>query len=121
VGTRTILAFALGVTTLCGCTVIRIESAESGDVEIRHEFGIANVNVAPGGGAAMVEVSGLGLGKILDSWMLGYHAGSVVRLPTGRCQLLVWADGRRAQVEAWSEALRAQVDVCVLDKQQRKE
>jgi hypothetical protein len=117
---RTILAFALGITILCGCTVIRIEVRESGSVEIRRELGIANVSVAPGRGAAIVEVSGLGLGQILDGWMLGYHEGSVVTLPTGRCQLLVWADGRRAQAEAWSEVLGAQVDVCVLDKQQRK-
>lgn len=96
-----------------GCAVVRIQTADKDDVEVKRGFGIVSVKIKPGAGATVVESTSIGAINGFEGFALGYHDSTVAAFASDGCQLIVWIKTNE-QLKELDELLSDRTGVCVV-------
>jgi hypothetical protein len=108
------IACAMSATLgLAGCAVVRIQTADKDDVEVKRGFGLVSVKIKPGAGATVFESTTFGAINGVEGFALGYHDATVAALALEHCQLVLWIKTKE-QLKELDELLRDRTDVCVV-------
>jgi hypothetical protein len=104
------MSAALG---LSGCAVVRIQTADKDDVEVKRGVGLVSVNIKPGAVATVVESTSFGAISGYEGFALGYHDATVAAFASDGCQLILWIKTNE-ELRELDELLRDRTDVCVV-------
>jgi hypothetical protein len=108
---RLATALCVALLGLQACTVVHIEDARSGKVEVERHFGILSLELRPGT-EAIVESTSFGLVNTYGGMAIGYHSASLATLGPGTCRVVLWIRSDE-QLKELRELLRERADVCV--------
>lgn len=111
--TRLAVAFALAGCALPGCTVVRIQEASSGKVEVERHFGVLSVGLKPESDA-VIESTTVGFVNTYDGMAIGFHSATVAALGAAKCRVVLWIR-TDAQLKELQDLLRERADVCVFN------
>jgi hypothetical protein len=105
-------SFAFWIVLLClgGCTVIRI-TGESGDVEVRNRFGIAEIHLDPKTKPILTEAHCLGYMSGLLGHSLGFTKWNIAAFD-GDCRMILWVENSE-QLEVLKELVGDLEHVCI--------
>lgn len=108
-GIRFFIPFCIAVS-VAGCSIIEIEGDDG--VEIRHGFGVVNIEILPGGDGHIISSRGVGIIRVPGNLILGYHEMQLAEV-TKDCVLIIWAEDEAA-ADVWLPYLDTQPGMCVL-------
>ena len=107
---------------LCSCTIVRIQDANSGNVEVTHHFGIASIEIMPGQHTTIVEATGIGVVSGFQGFALGYQDLVFAAVGSGDCRIVVWFQSGE-QFEQLKKTLGERSEICAVsanDQPRRK-
>jgi hypothetical protein len=100
------------VTSLLGCTTVRIESSPD-HVKIERHFGALYVSVVDAGQARVAQVRSLGITNTPLGFSAGYTNQTIVQTPPDNCHLVLWV-GNDSQLDEVKHLVAATPKVCVV-------
>ena len=103
-----------------GCTVVRIQTAGTKDVEVKQHFGIVTIEAKPGAETILVDSTTFGVINSFDGFAVGYHDASMAFMSGNRCQMVIWLKTGE-QLAELDKILRDHTGVCVVDFKQKGE